>query len=221
MTCVSQSITDTTEPGNTLTTNNAYCGHTELLHSEQGHRVIRHLPCCPGLVCTTQQHITLTSACGSSQVVMPLLLYCSVRTFHSNSFTCKLAQRGSECCLDALQDSCWRSSAGVSRQQSATSHPPCYAGPWQLQSQAWCLPVPVGSSQVVMPLLLNAAILLSLSMPPTPMTSGWSAGLLSVPYSGPSLPMALIMIRPLLVTSSTYIDAYTHTCWLSSPQGDI
>ena len=42
-------------------------------------------------------------------------------------------------------------------------------------------PVPRGSSQVVMPRDEKAAIASSQPMPPTPITSGASAGLLSVP----------------------------------------
>ena len=49
----------------------------------------------------------------------------------------------------------------------------------------------------------NAAIAPPLSTPPTPITSAWSAGLFSVPYSGPSLPIADTISTPDAVTSRT------------------
>ena len=53
-----------------------------------------------------------------------------------------------------------------------------------------------------MPRLEKGAIWSLKSIPPTPITSSWSAGLFSVPQSGPSLPMALIMMMPLATISS-------------------
>ena len=53
-----------------------------------------------------------------------------------------------------------------------------------------------------MPRLEKGAIWSLKSIPPTPITSSWSAGLFSVPHSGPSLPMALIMMMPLATISS-------------------
>lgn len=44
-------------------------------------------------------------------------------------------------------------------------------------------------------------------MPPTPMTSFWSAGFISVPYSGPSLPIAETKMMPLDVISATCAKA--------------
>ena len=54
-----------------------------------------------------------------------------------------------------------------------------------------------------MPRLENGAIWSLKSIPPTPITSSWSAGLFSVPHSGPSFPMALIMQE---VSTDSYID---------------
>lgn len=54
-----------------------------------------------------------------------------------------------------------------------------------------------------MPRELNLAMRSAKSMPPTPRTSAWSAGLLSVPYRGPSLPIAETRMAPLLVSSHT------------------
>ena len=72
-------------------------------------------------------------------------------------------------------------------------------------------PTPAGSSHVVIPRLLKPAIASFSSMPPTPMTSIWSAGLFSVPNSGPSLPIADTMMIPFAVTS--------HTCTAARPPG--
>lgn len=52
------------------------------------------------------------------------------------------------------------------------------------------LPARSGISQRVMPREEKLAILPDQSVPPTPMTSPWSAGLLAVPKEGPSFPMA-------------------------------
>jgi len=57
------------------------------------------------------------------------------------------------------------------------------------------------------------------SIPPTPITSIWSAGLLSVPNRGPSLPMADSMMMPLEVTSWICAGGQArgqssfHRCW--------
>jgi len=64
-------------------------------------------------------------------------------------------------------------------------------------------PAPAGSSHVVTPRDEKGATLSSYPMPPTPTTSGMSAGLLRVPALGPSLPMAETMTMPADVTSRT------------------
>ena len=62
-------------------------------------------------------------------------------------------------------------------------------------------PYPLGSSIVVIPRELKCAMASASVMPPTPMMSKLSAGLFNVPYSGPSFPIALIMMIPAAVIS--------------------
>lgn len=64
------------------------------------------------------------------------------------------------------------------------------------------IPLPSRRDHVVMPLLLNGATFSPVeSKLPTPITLIKSPGLFSVPWNGPSLPIAETTITPLAVTS--------------------